>query len=116
MAKEFFIEKAKELLEAPTCCKELKEAARNWLDAVGTENEAEAAKAFVAELEEDVAPIDGLIGFAGSDFAKQMMGAEKAEKLLAHALEAKANGAKYCDCPACAVGAAILEAKDELLN
>ena len=30
--------------------------------------------------------------------------------------EAKANGAKYCICPACTAGGAILDKKDEILK
>ena len=116
MTKDFFIEKAKELMAAPSCCAEAKEAAQNWLDAVGTEKEPEAASALVRELEEDVTPIDGLIAFAGSDFGAKVFGAEGAKKMLAHAQEIKANGAKYCDCAACAAGAAILENREEFLK
>ena len=43
-----------DLLAAPSACKEIKEAAQNYLDAVGKEGEAEAAKAYVAELEADI--------------------------------------------------------------
>lgn len=87
-------------------------AAQSWLDAIGTPDEAQAAKKLIAELEEDVEPIDDLIAFGKSDRCAQIFGAAG---LLAHAQELKAAGAKYCDCPACAVAAAILEKKDELL-
>ena len=43
----------RELLEAGSCCKEAKDAAQAWLDAVGTDKESEQAKKLVAELEED---------------------------------------------------------------
>ena len=42
----------RELLEAGSCCKEAKDAAQAWLDAVGTDKESEQAKKLVAELEE----------------------------------------------------------------
>ena len=42
-----------DLLAAPSACKEIKEAAQNYLDAVGKDTEAKAAKAYVAELEAD---------------------------------------------------------------
>ena len=67
----------RELLEAGSCCKEAKDAAQAWLDAVGTDKENEQAKKLVAELEEDIMPIDGLIAFAGSD-----MGAKVCESLI----------------------------------
>ena len=50
-----------DLLAAPSACKEVKEAAQNYLDAAGKEGEAAAAKAYVAELEADIMSIDGLI-------------------------------------------------------
>ena len=59
--------------------------------------------------------IDGLIGFAGSEHAKHIFGEEGAQKLLAHAQEVKAAGGKYCDCPACAAGAVLLENRELLL-
>ena len=69
-----------DLLAAPSACKEIKEAAQNYLDAVGKEGEAEAAKAYVAELEADIMPIDGLIAFAESDMgAKVFDSCERAQ-------------------------------------
>ena len=104
-------ELTEDLLAAPSACAEVKETAQNYLDAIGGENEAAAAKTFVAELEEDIMPIDGLIAFAESD-----MGEEGAKNILIHAKEIKSNGAKYCDCPACAACEALLEKKDEILK
>ena len=86
-----------DLLAAPSACKEVKEAAQNYLDAAGKEGEAAAAKAYVAELEADIMPIDGLISFAGSDMGAKVFGADGAKNILAHAKERKAAGAKYCD-------------------
>ena len=104
-----------DLLAAPSACKEVKEAAQNYLDAAGKEGEAAAAKAYVAELEADIMPIDGLIAFAGSEAGVGVFGAELAKNILAHAKEIKAAGAEYCDCPACAACKAILDKKAELL-
>lgn len=113
-------ETIKELTEnlqnAPSACKEIKDAAQNYLDAVGTENEAVAAKAFVEELEADIMPIDGLIGFAESEMGAQIFGAEKAKAILMHAKERKAAGEKYCDCAACAACEALLNRKAEILK
>ena len=53
-------------------------------------------------------PIDGLIGFAGSEAGAAVFGADKAKEVEAHAKEIKAAGAKYCDCPACAACEVIL--------
>lgn len=61
-------------------------------------------------------PIDNLICFAESDAGAQVFGADTAKNVAAHAKEIKSAGAKYCDCPACAAVAAILEKKDLLLS
>ncbi len=110
------IEKTRELINAPTCSKETKEAAQRWLDAVGTDAEKEETKKYIDELEADIMPIDTLIGFAQSEKGMEYFGAETAANIAAHAKEIKAAGAQYCDCPACAVVAGILEKKDELLK
>lgn len=113
--KDYVTQKVNELMQAPSCCPEAKETAKNWLDAVGTDKEAEAAKSLIAELEADIMPIDGLIAFAGSEAGAQVFGAETAKNVLAHGQELKASGAKYCDCAACAACEAILEKKDDIL-
>ena len=107
-------ELTQDLLQAPSACKEVKEAAQNYLDAAGTEKEADAATAYVKELEADIMPIDGLIAFAESDMGAKIFGAEMAKNVAAHGKEIKAAGAKYCDCPACAACEAILARKEEL--
>ena len=112
----YVVEKTHELMDAKSCCGEAKAAAQAFLDAVGTEKEAEEAKKYLAELEEDIMPIDGLIGFAESDTGAQVFGAEAAKNVAAHAKEIKAAGAKYCDCPACAAAEKILEKKECLLK
>ena len=113
--RDYVTEKVNELLNAPSCCAEAKAAAQNWLDAVGTDKEADASRGLIAELEMDIMPVDGLIAFAGSEAGTQVFGAEMAKKIAAHGEELKAAGAKYCDCPACTASAAILEKKDELI-
>lgn len=111
----FVKEQTAALIAAPSCSAEAKAAAEKWLAAVGTAEEAEATKAYVAELKADIMPIDGLIAFAGSEAGVDVFGAELAKNILAHAEEIKAAGAEYCDCPACAACKAILEKKAELL-
>ena len=108
-------EKTQALIEAPTCSSETKEAAKRWLGAVGTESEAEETKKYIAELEEDIMPIDSLIAFAGSAQGASYFGAEAAAGIAAHAKEIKAAGARYCDCPACAIAEEILDRKSDLL-
>ena len=111
---DFVVEKTRELIDSPTCSSETRDAANTWLDSVGTEAETEETKKYIAELEEDIMPIDTLIGFAESEAGAQVFGTDKAKDVAAHAKEIKSNGAKYCDCPACAAAAAILEKKDQL--
>ena len=43
---EAMIERVKALAEASSCCAEAKEAANNWLAAVNTEKQDEAANCF----------------------------------------------------------------------
>lgn len=78
MNKEI-IEQAKNLIAAHSCCQEAKDTANAWLCAVGTADEKEKAKALVAELEEDIMPIDGLIGFAASDMGREGLRRGKGE-------------------------------------
>ena len=113
---EYVVAKAKELIAAPSCSAEAKEAAQAWIDAVGTDKEAEETKKFIAEMEEDIMPIDGLIAFAESDAGAKVFGEEKAKGVAEHGKEIKAAGGKYCDCPACAAVEAILSKKEELLG
>ena len=104
-------EKVQEMIAAPSCCAELREVGQAWLDAVGTDKEAAATRALLAEIEEDVGSIDGLIAFAGSEMGAKVFGEEGAANMLAHAKEVKANGGLYCDCAACT---AALEVKNML--
>ena len=61
-------------------------------------------------------PIDTLIAFAESDAGAKVFGEEHAKEVAAHAKEIKAAGEKYCDCPACAKVAEILERKNDMLK
>lgn len=111
---DYVIAKTKDVLAAPMSCQELKDQAQAWLDAVGTDREAEETKKYIAELEVDIMPLDNLIGFASSDEGKKYFGEETANEIVIHAQELKAAGEKYCDCPACSAVAAILEKKAEM--
>ena len=112
---DYVVEKTHELIDAPTCSSEAREAAKAWLDALGTDAEAAETKKYIDELEADNMPIDTLISFAESEGGSQCFGADAAKNIAAHAKEIKAAGAKYCDCPACVAVAAILEKKESLL-
>ena len=111
---DFVTEKTHALLAAPSCCKEAKEAAQNWLAAVGTDKEAEVTKKYIAELEEDIVSIDDLIGLAESEMGQKIFG-ENAKNVAEEGRQAKAAGAKYCFCDACKAVEAILSKKAEML-
>lgn len=112
---DFVTEKSKALAAAPTCSREAKEAAEKWLAAVGTDAQAEETKRYIAELEEDIVTIDALIGLAESEMGAKIFGAD-APGVAAKGKEAKAAGAKYCFCDACAAVEAILSKKEEMLK
>ena len=114
MAKIELLAKVNELIAAPTCCAELKTVAQEYLAAVGTAKEKAAGKKLVAELEEDVETIDELIEFLSSERGAQILGNDAAASMLAQAKKVKAAGGKYCFCPACTAGKAILDMRDEM--
>ncbi len=113
---DYVTEKTNDLIKAESCCSEARAAGQAWLKAAGTEKEAEETKKYIAELEEDIEPIDDLIAFAESSDAVKYCGEDGAKELAAHARRLKADGAEYCDCPACMAAAAILGKKKEMLG
>ena len=106
--RKFVEEKTKEILNAGSCCPELKEMAEKWLAAEETTDEKAVTEAYLQELSEDVLPIDALISFASSEKGAEVFVAEAGKA-------SKANGGKYCICPACSAGGAILDKKNEIL-
>ena len=105
-------ELAQAVLDAVSACKEFKEAAQNYLDAIGTEREGEAGKALVAEAKEDICTIDHTIEFFESEFGKQIFGAEEANIKREHLIKIQSQGAEYCDCPGCTAAKNIIDNKD----
>lgn len=116
MTKNELVSKAKLMMEAPSCCKSLKVKAQEWIDSIGTANEKSTAENLIKELEADVQKIDAVIAFGNSAKAVEILGKEMAERIAKHASEIKAQGAKYCDCGACANGLEILNNKEVLLK
>ena len=116
MTKENLIESAKQMIAAPSCYAGLKQAGQNWIDAIGTDAEKDAAQKLIAELEGDITDIEHLVAFAHSEIPAQIFGAEGAKKFAAHADELKASGAKFCDCGACKPGLEILKNKALILD
>ena len=109
MEKAELVRTVNAMIAAPSCCAELQEAGKNYLAAVGTPQEAAALAALAAEIREDVCTLDHTIPFFESELGTRIFGAEKARELAAHARERKAQGEKWCDCPACSAGVKILE-------
>ena len=107
------VSQTRELLDAPTCCQELKDVANEWLKALGGENEESMTEKYIAELKEDIMPIENLIAFAGSPAGEDYFGIETAKGIVAHGQEIQAQGAHYCDCPACALVESILKQLEE---
>ena len=112
MNKNELIRTVEDLIAAPSCCQELKDAGRKWLSAIGTAEEKSAGAALLAEVKEDVCTLDQTIPFFESDAAAQYFGAEQAKAMAAHARELKASGEKWCFCPACAACVKIMENAD----
>ena len=98
--RDSLIEKTEALIAIEWTNAELKAAAQKYLDTVNDlDANAEATKAYVAALEENVATVDELA---------------QVPQFAEHAAELKAKGEKFCDCDACALAADILSKKDFL--
>ena len=113
--RNFVTDKVKAILEAPSCCAELKEIGMEWLQAVGSDHEDAATKSLIHELEEDVCTIDDVLAFFESPAAASVFGAEGAKGMAEQARAHKAAGGTHCFCGACSNGKAILDIKDQLL-
>ena len=109
--------KTAELIAQPQTVPALKEAAQKWLDTFddGAANEKATAE-YIKQLEEGLSDIDDTIAFMSSDKAKEVCGEEYAAKALEANQAAKAAGAKYCQCSACTLAAAILDKKNYLVK
>ena len=114
--RKYVEERTKELISAPSCYQGLKDLAQKWLDSQNTPEEAKVTEEYLNELEADVLSIDSLIAFAGSEKGEQVFGADQAKHMVSQAQAAKANGTKYCICPACTAGGAILDKKEDILK
>ena len=115
MTKAEIIENVKDLTNAPSCYAPLKALAEEWLKAQGTAEEKEMSAKLVAELEQDVQPAENSLHFFESEAGQKVFGAETAAQMAAHFRELVASGGKWCDCPACTAGRAILDNKEVLL-
>ena len=109
-------EMAQAFIDAGSACPEIKEAAQNYIDAIGTDKEQEAAKALVAEAAEDIQPIENSLAFFSSDAGKAHFGEELAAQLVKKAEEVISEGGKYCFCEACTAAKALLDVKEEFIG
>ena len=114
--RDFIVAKVKEVIAAPSCCKELKDVAQKYMDALDTPDEKTAGKLLIAELEEDVQSLDDTMEFLNSATAVDILGAETVAAMVETAKKMKAAGGKICFCPACTAGQAILDKKETLLQ
>ena len=114
MDKETFeyVAKRADILEAAgSSTKVTKDAAAAWKKAVAADSSDAAVEAATKELldilEGRPTTIDGVIAFAKGP-AKEMLGEEAAAKMLEAQLARKEQGAKYCNCEACAAASELL--------
>ena len=102
------------LLDAPTSNPTVKEFEQSWINTEGKPEQEALTKQLVSVAEQNIALIDETIGFAGSELATQLLGAEGAANLLQHAKDIKAQGAEFCDCPGCVACKHVIDLKAEI--
>lgn len=107
--RDLVIEKVKMVIDAPSCCPELKVAAEKYLSSLNTVEEKKEWQDLIAELKLDVQTIDSVLELFNSELGVQLFGADTAKALAAQAVKVKNDGGKYCFCPACTAGKDILD-------
>ena len=110
MTKQEILAKVDELIAAPSVCADVKAAAQ----AYAKSQDKAIAEALVKALEANVNSIDETLGFASSDMGKKVFGEERAAEMVKIGQKVKAEGGKYCFCPAYQAGSVILENKAAL--
>ena len=108
MNKEKIVEEVKNLITAPSCFPELREAGEKYLASIGKDSEKECFDSLIKGVEACKSPIDACIGFLKSDMGKQIYG-DKVDAVLKDAEDKKAAGEDTCICPACQACKHILE-------
>lgn len=98
-----------ELINTSSCCEELKDSCKKYLDSLGTKKEGSLLNSLIETVKESVTSIDDLIDFLDSDMGEKVFGKTKCKEMLKHSLEEKEKGEKYCDCPACTAARKILD-------
>lgn len=114
MEKELFdyvAQRADILSAADTSTQVTKDAALAWKEAVAADNSdaavEDATNKLLDILEGRPTTIDGVIAFAEGP-AKELFGEEAAAQMLSEQLKRKEQGAKYCNCEACAAASELL--------
>ena len=111
MDKELFdytAQKVDELLAAASSSQETRDAAQGWKDAIASGADSDVATVELLDIiDRHHTTIDEVLAFARGA-AKQVLGIEAAEAMLAHELKRKEEGARYCDCAACVAAQKLL--------
>lgn len=115
MTKQEVVKIVTDMIAFPGCYEGLKTLGQQWLDADGTEKKT-LAPTLIAAAKECIQPIDNVINFMGSPAGEKAMGADVAKHIHDHAVEIKAQGAVYCDCPACTGCKALIDNEQAILN
>lgn len=114
---DYVAQRADILVKADTSTQVTKDAALAWKNAVAADSSDEAVDAATTQLldvlEGRPTTIDGVIAFLQGP-AKEMLGEEAAAQGLAEQLRRKEQGAKWCNCEACAAATEILAAFDRI--
>ncbi|HIT44540.1 MAG TPA: 3-hydroxyisobutyrate dehydrogenase [Candidatus Aphodovivens excrementavium] len=114
---DYVAQRADILVKADTSTQVTKDAALAWRNAVAADNSDEAVDAATTQLldvlEGRPTTIGGVIAFLQGP-AKEMLGEEAAAQGLAEQLRRKEQGAKWCNCEACAAATEILAVFDRI--
>ena len=101
------IELVKEMIAAESCYEKLRAAGQEYLEAAGTDKEADATEKLLKRLEADVNPIEDSIGFFKSDLGKQVFG-DAVDGMISSFEKARDEGEDTCLCPASQAGKKLL--------
>lgn len=110
MIKQELLEEIKKLIAAPMCNPELRAKAEAYLKAQDKASADELIKA----LETYVNSLDESLGFIESEAGKKVFGEQQAAEMAEFCRKRKAEGEKFCTCPACQAGSKVYAQKESL--
>lgn len=90
------------------CWEPMKEAAQKWLASIGTDDEDKEKEKLMPLLKNSIATTEEVIYLFSNDEMRAKFG-DMGDVILSHAKDMKAQGEKYCDCPACTKAKEIYE-------